>query len=490
MKAGKALWYVMALVFLVPVSSCTNDNTSEEVKESSDVSKFIWYGLHNYYLWYTEVPELQTSKYKTLDDLYRFLNQYTDYEQLFYRLLYRYGTVDKWSFIVDDYTLLEQILSGISKSMGFDFILYKMENSDDLFGVVRYVLEGSPADLAGIKRGDIFIRVNGQDLTVSNYRSLLFGLESYSLSFAYIEGDTIYPNNVTRDLTAVEIQEDPVYYWTVLDLNGVPTGYLVYNAFTSDFDGRLNDVFGDMKTAGVQKLILDLRYNGGGAITSAINLASMIYTTDESNLFSRISYNDKLQAYITGLYGDEYFNVRFTDSLLTASDANPTVPINTLNLADLYVITTNGTASSSELLINGLEPYMNVTVIGEDTYGKYVGSITLKDYDNNGTLNPSHKWGMQPIVLKIANSEGVSDYVNGLPADEKVSEDIAIMRPFGDVNETLLAAAISRITGAKKSGQAAASSWQGLERVADSKDLRPFGKEMYLNGIPRIINSR
>ena len=94
---------------------------------------------------------------------------------------------------------------------------------------------------------------------------------------------------------------------------------------------------------------------------------------------------------------------------------------------------------------------MNVVQVGEKTTGKYVGSITVKDYYTYSTLNTEHKYAMQPIVLKIANSAGISDFVGGLTPDVTAEEDIADLKPFGDLTEPLLAATIDYILGTKKS---------------------------------------
>jgi hypothetical protein len=121
-------------------------------------------------------------------------------------------------------------------------------------------------------------------------------------------------------------------------------------------------------------------------------------------------------------------------------------------MSEVYFITSQSTASASELLINGLKPYINVIQIGDVTLGKNVGSITLYDYiDNNSlTKNPNHNYAMQPIVLKIANSEGNADFVNGLLPDRSIKEDKFNLGIIGDVNEPILSETLSRINGSSK----------------------------------------
>jgi len=277
-------------------------------------------------------------------------------------------------------------------------------------------------------RGDLFMTVDGQQLNVNNYNNLLFGQDSYLLGMATYneQGNSIGPNGTTYDLTAVELQENPIHYYSVIEQGGQKIGYIVYNSFTSDFDYDLNEVFTFFQSEGVQKLILDLRYNGGGSIQSAIYLASMIYSNSPTKIFSKVNYNDKLQSYLMGAYGSDYFNYYFTN-LIEASDQHGEASIVSLGLQELYVIATDGTASASELVINGLEPYIDVTIVGETTYGKNVGSITVKDWNSQGVVNPNHKWAMQPIILQIANAAGFSDYTSGLVPDVLAEEDIVAL---------------------------------------------------------------
>ena len=122
-----------------------------------------------------------------------------------------------------------------------------------------------------------------------------------------------------------------------------------------------------------------------------------------------------------------------------------TIQTNNLNLNRLVVLTSNGTASASELIINSLRPYMEVVIVGQNTYGKNVGSITLKDE----TSPARWAWGMQPIVLRTVNSKGESAYgtKSGFSPDYLVSDNVYPFKPWGDESETLLKKALEVITG-------------------------------------------
>jgi C-terminal processing protease CtpA/Prc len=470
--------------------NCKKDSTipipdNQNIKEASAPNKFIWSALHEYYLWEEQVPNLADSKLSNPDTLNRFLNKYTDPEKLFYDLLYKYQVIDKWSFIASDAKSIEDWISGNSKTVGIDFMLGRISNTNNLFGFVRYVYKGSPAELAGIKRGDIFIKVDDQTITVSNYQTLLFSKDQYKFSFANIVNNTITPNNRNITLTAVQMQENPILKDTVFSVNGSNVGYLVYNQFNSDFDIQLNNVFKKFKDQGISKLILDLRYNGGGSVETAIYLASMIYSTDKTKVFIKSQYNNQLQDLIVKKYGSSSLLDYFTDKIAKTSKISET-PINSLGLSGLYVITSDNTASASELLINGLKAYMgnNLKSVGIETTGKYVGSITLQDTDAQGNVNPQDPWTMQPIVVKIANSSGVSDYVNGLTPDIRSEEDPGNLLPFGDPNETLLQAVLNDIKGLPQKALQLKSA--PIKKMIDSKELKPFAKNMYIN--PSLFN--
>lgn len=481
MSMKSILPYILVAVILF--SGCKKEEDPiipVVIPTASDVNLFVWNGLHDYYLWTADVPVLSNTKYANADSLNAFLNTYSDPEQLFNSLLYKYEVVDKWSFIVDDSKVIEDWISGISETMGFDFMLGRIGSSDDLFGFVRYVYKGSPAEKAGVKRGNIFVKVNDQQLTVSNYEELLLQTITYKLSFASIVDHKIVPSDRAVNMTAIEMQENPINMDTVFTFNNQKIGYLVYNGFNADFDIPLNDVIQKFKDANIEQMVLDLRYNGGGSVQSSIYLASMLYGTYTTKLFAKSQYNEGVQQFLEGEYGSDALNDNFVSTIAPYGTYLST-PVNTLNLQKIYIIVSDNTASASELLINGLRPYMNVKVVGINTTGKYVGSITLKDEDENGVVNPNDNWAMQPIIVKYANSAGVSDFVDGLTPDIVAEEDIANLLPFGDPNETLLKAVLTDMQGSVVTAMTLKSAQMGLRKVADSQTLKRFGTDMYVN---------
>ncbi len=468
------------LIFGILFSGCRKEEVPVVIPQADEINSFIWNGLHDYYLWNSQVTELSEPKYDKPDSLNAFLNKFTDHQKLFTSLLYKYKEVDKWSFLVDNSKTIDDWIAGISETMGYDLMLGRIGTSDDLFGFVRYVYKDSPAEKAGVKRGDVFLKVNDQQLTVSNYQTLLFATLNYKLGFATIANNTISPSSRTVTMTAITMQENPINKDTIFVFNNQKIGYLVYNGFNSDYDLQLNNVIKKFKDANINQMVLDLRYNGGGSVQSSIYLASMLYGTDASKVFAKAQYNAGLQSYFVDKYGAATLNDNFVTTI-EATDKNPATPITTLNLQKIYIIASDNSASASELLINGLRPHMKVTVVGTDTNGKYTGSMTVKDWDEQGNVNPKHSWAMQPIVVKYANSLGVSDYINGLTPDIKAEEDFAALLPFGDPNEDLLKVVLADIKGIPVTSMVLKSAKMGMVKVADSHDFKPFANEMFIN---------
>ncbi len=489
-----SLFSLALLVWMICLTNgCKRDKPSAPVIDrlSLEINQFIWNGLSNYYLWTDSVANLSQTKYADTNKLNSFLIPFSDHEKLFSSLLY--PTRDKWSWIVPDYTVLEKEFQGITKSFGFDFGLVLYGNGSDVFGYVRYVVKNSPAYKAGLQRGDIFTKVNGTSLDTANYQSLLFSNTTYTLGMATISGNTIIPNSTQFQLTAIELAEDPIFLDTVYTINNTNIGYLVYNQFVANYDLELNNVFQYFKNQNVQQLILDLRYNPGGSVQTAKYLSSMIYSTNSSLVILKTQYNNLLENYLVSNYGIGYFNQFFASNIL-ASGTNPSAAINSLGLSKLCVITTGNTASASELVINALKAYIPVSVIGTHSVGKYVASITLYDYNKNGIydsvagdyVNASHKYAMQPIILKIANANGVSDFYNGFTPDYVINEYkyLANLLPFGDVNEPLLKAAINNVLGLPQTKSGYENNT--FIHVADSKERLPHYNEMYF--LPRDLN--
>ncbi len=475
---------ILSLVVGFMFISCSKDEvvTPPAPPELDEIDEFIWTGLHNYYLWYSNVPNLATSK--TEKELIDLAKPYSNHEDFFESLLYERGTVDKWSWIVDDYEELENYFSGISTSMGWDLRLIRWghPNYTNVTAVVNYVVPGSPADLEEIKRGDVIYSINGQVPTMSTYSNLFFNTESMTIVLGSFAGTEVNPLSGSKSLTAVEINENPIHLTKIFEnVAGKRVGYLVYNSFTYDYNEDLRDVF-HTTFPGIDELIIDLRYNGGGSISSAIYLASMIYTTNTNTILIKSQYNDKYEAFLKGKYGSSVVYDYFANSMTFRDDENKDpLPLNSLNLSKVYFLTSSGSASASEMIVNGLKPYIDVIMVGDTTRGKYYGSSTIYDYiDNQGTKNPNHKWAMQPLIMQFENANGET-YPGGLkPAIDLIYEEgFRNLFPLGDENEPQLKMALDHIRGIPMQAMLKSDVFNKLKVIGDSKDYKPLGKEMY-----------
>ena len=437
----------ISLLVAFTFQSC-QDEDDVAAPMNIEVQNFVWNGLNLYYLWQADVPNLSDTKFKNQAALNTFLSGYPKPENLFDALRVN-ESIDKFSWIVDDYLELEGQLQGTTNNNGVEFGLsYKASGSNEIIGWVRYIIPNSDASTKNIKRGDIFYAVNGTQLTDSNYGALLFGSNNdYTLNMADIVGGVLTPNGKTVALTKTVLDENPILVNTVIESGSKKIGYLMYNGFYSNYDTKLNEAFGTLKSKGITDLVLDLRYNGGGSVTTATRLASMIAGSFTGQVFAKQQWNAKIESYYAN-NNPESLKDFFVDKI-------GTTPINSLNMTKIYILTSRSSASASELVINGLEPFMDVVQIGDVTVGKNVGSVTLYDSPDFGKeqRNPNHRYAMQPIVLKIVNKLGFGDYQSGLKPDVELKESLSNLGVLGTTTDPLLNLAIAKITGTGKTKQ-------------------------------------
>ncbi|AXG75111.1 peptidase S41 [Flavobacterium arcticum] len=466
---------ITLLLAALMVTSLTFQSCEDMDDKAVPVNDFIWKGLNLYYLWQEQVPELDDDRFSNQAQLNSYLEGFSSPESLFQNLLYEPGTTDRFSVIFPDYRVLENALQGVSTSNGVEFgLVYADESQTSVFGYVRYILPDSDAATKDIQRGDIFYAINGTPLNDGNYQSLL-SETTYTLNFADYNDGELTPNGEEVTLTKTEYAENPVYTTNVITEDEHVIGYFMYNGFYSSYDDELNAAFGQLASQGVNELVLDLRYNSGGSVRTATYLASMITGQFNGELFAKEQWNSKLQAYYEDRNPAALVN-NFTNKL--SNDA----AINSLNLNKVYILTTRSTASASELIINCLKPYVDVTVIGDVTTGKNVGSVTLYDSQDFSKNNRSgvHTYAMQPIVLKVVNKNNFGDYEQGINPDIELKEDFGNMGIIGDPNEPLFATAIADITG---NGRFSIPDNNNHKLFKDSKSMRRFGTEMYKDDI-------
>ncbi|CAH8290190.1 C-terminal processing protease CtpA/Prc [Mariniflexile fucanivorans] len=465
-------------------TSCFEDENDNQIS-TTEINDFVWKGMNSWYNWQSEVPNLADSKDDNSSEYQAFLNQTDNPEDFFNSLRFQYGTTDRFSWFIEDYVEQLKEFQGISISHGIRYQSVQINSNGDIIIYVRYVADNSPASSVNIKRGDIINAINGTVLNTSNFNNVVNGLyeDTVTLSFAS-ENDGILTFLEEKTITATVIFENPVYLKKIFnDVNGKKVGYLVYNGFRTSYNDELNAAFSYFKNENINELILDLRLNGGGSVATSAYLSSMIYADANVEEFANLKFNSK--------HTEENGSYHFTNTL-NVYDSNDnkigTETINRLNtINNLYVLTSNSTASASEMVINGLKPYMNsVKLVGTTTEGKNVGSITLydspkTDYQDPSSANSSHSYAMQPIVFQISNKNGESDYTQGFAPDIEVKEYEYWnnILAFGDENEVVLKAALDDIKGV--TGKISSSKKQLFAKKLELTDTsKKFEKEMYI----------
>ncbi len=460
--------HVLLLIALVFFAGCKEEEiqsqtAAKETNPNATVNNWIYDEMTTWYLWTDKLAAKPTTVNTLSPDAY------------FKSLIFEPGVTDRFSWIQESAEELTASLQGRNTALGIRTSPFFTDATQSKVAfTVSFTLKGSPADRAGIKRGDFITKVGGNDITVDNFRTVL-SPENLSLTMGDYVNGSIVPNSTVINVTKEEVQTNPIQHYSIITEGSKKIGYLVYTQYLSQYDDEMRKVFGEFKAAGVTELVLDLRFNGGGFISSATTLSSLIGRGASS---SKVAYRDEWNAEVTKQYKDRfganYFTKFFRDE-----------PNNIgASLKRVFVLTTASTASASELTMNNLLPYMEVIQIGGNTAGKNVGSITIADEQKRW------KWGMQPIVLRTVNADGNSDYgsADGFTPKVRVSDNRLPFRQFGDKSETLLAAAIEYMNG----GPTAATAANARIRPSAMVSPRSFADnprqdryEMYAEPLPR-----
>jgi C-terminal processing protease CtpA/Prc len=390
-----------------PVSTTPTVSAADMLKDSVLVHS------RDIYLWNTQIPSTFNARnYADPIKIMEAIRQYSS-EAGFA------DPVDRFSFAIkqDEWDAMSAGMGTIGTTTGNDgdfglSVFFRVEG--DLR--VRLVEPSSPAGVAGIRRGWRITKINGNtDITTSNSDFIVDNVyEAASAKITFLKPDG---QSVDIDLTRGHYPEKPVYLDSVYSISNKSIGYLVFNSFLGDRPAVLDEfqrVFSKFASKGVSEVILDLRYNGGGYVSLQETLANYLVNNAANG----------------GIMMKQEYNAQNTRN-------NETIKFNkqgSLNLSRLYVIVSNATASASELLINNLKPYMDVKLIGANTYGKPVGFFPI----------PAGEYYIFPVSFRSTNKNGEGNYFNGLTVNSKVADGLD--KDWGDITETRLASAIRNIT--------------------------------------------
>ncbi|GAA3583967.1 S41 family peptidase [Snuella lapsa] len=482
MKLLKAsiILFIVALLTI----SCFEDNDDNTVSVSQ-INDFVWKGMNLWYFWQQDVHDLADDRFTSNEEYASFLNSFSNPRDLFNHLKF---SEDRFSWIVDDYFELINSLNGISKANGMEFGLAQISGSNNLVGFVEYILPGTDAKAKSLKRGDLFTGVNGTTITIDNYVDLLFSdVDSYTLNMAEYNGNTLESNGIDITLNKQAYTENPILIAKTFDYSGKKIGYLMYTQFINNFDEQLNNAIGNFKSESIDELVVDLRYNPGGHVSSAIHLSTMITGQFAGDLFLTQVYNDKIQSVVS----EEDVSVYFPTTI------SGNTPINSLNLNKVYILAQGSSASASELVINCLNPYIDVIHIGDTTRGKNEFSRTILDVPSCGYLlgngcdeepNPNHTWGIQPLIGRNANADGFYQYTNGLSPEQNLvlEENILNLGVLGETDEPLLSKALQHISGNGKMTDLKQEEMR-FKPITSSKLHTLIRDNMYIDTVPKEV---
>jgi C-terminal processing protease CtpA/Prc len=494
-----------AIISILIVAGCSDHSSPvgphHRGEQASQKRHFVWNAMNFWYFWQADVPKLADnhSYFDNDQDFQDYLKSFDKPKSLFQDLLNKPGTIDRFSYFIPDYKTFNKQTKGDFMGLGFEYGFVNFTDINKLIAYVQYVVPESPADKAGLKRGEIITKVDGKTLTINNYAGSLSNQSAHTLTLGEFNKDNKLKNDSTIKIQPANYTKDPVFYHTVIDTGGTQIGYLVYNAFHLNSHKELNKVFDKFKSKGISNLILDLRYNPGGALITSRVLGSMISGQSPGNIFAELKFNKKRSAQNdTIYYGKNVPIFNDQDSVIN------TLPINSLSISNMYILIGHGTASASEALISGLKPYMgNLTLIGDTTIGKNHGEIVLynsgKPYVDKDNVKPDTKFALSPMLFQITNKKHL-DYHQGFAPDYEVNEinylnHLPPLRGSKFTKDPLVHKAISLITGQQTSIKARSQARLLNSRrylhgrlIKDSRDLQPEGKPAIL--YPQMLKKR
>ena len=427
-------------------SDSDDEETATVTEETYYVTYFANYVMSIYYYWLDEIsdkidevlnPNTCTDPISAVEEI-----RYSDSTT---------GIVDSWTQLTDDYDSFTSSVDGVETTYGLLCMRGAFSNSDSYFYIVCAVYKDSPAEEAGIKRGDFIIGLNGEEITSSNYYDL-YDSSSITLNMATLSGNTLSANGTSYTLTAISMYEDPVLYYTIYDVGSKKVGYIVYDSFDLTSVSTLIEISKEFKAEGVTELILDLRYNGGGYVLTEQVMASM-YAPEANVKAKDVLEMEIYNSYLTEVY-DSYYNSsdwnktyfqtswNYTTSNSGIDFQHDTSDAN-IGLDKVYGLVTGNSASASEALLTVLMPYMDVELVGETSYGKYCSGYIMEPSDVFSRY-PSvlDNWGIYVMVSIYQNANGETPCMpNGMEPDIYAEEDLPFV-DWGDESDPLLRAAL------------------------------------------------
>jgi C-terminal peptidase prc len=386
--------------------------------------------MEEHYLWYQHIPDVDPTQYRS-PEAYLDVIRYRSLDETFSYITSRAAT--------EAYYNDSQFIGvGVSTRI----------NGSEM--QVLQVYDGSPASEGGLARGHRIREINGRSVE----RIIASGDvdEAWGPSTIGTEVNVVYETRSGERRAARMVKRSvtipTVSFTRVFDIDGRKTGYLELRNFVEPSYAALDGAFASFREAGASELVLDLRYNGGGLVDVAVHLAGLVGgAAARGQVFGEMVHNDK--------------NTSENETIRFPSESSG------LELTRLIVVTTRASASASELVINGLRPYLSVVVVGDTTYGKPVGQYGFNFCDKT----------LAAVAFSIVNARGEGDYFDGISADCVAADDIE--HDMGDQAEASLSEALRFV----RTGACSATAASGLARPA------PFERGARLTGWRALVNA-
>lgn len=389
MKFPKLLLLVAILISSLTYTSCNKDNSTHQKNEFDVIDEV----MTEWYFWNDELPPIESSNYNSA-------NAY--FEDLLV-------SIDRWSFIANRDQLLAFLANGTYTGYGLAF---KFDNNNDVR--VKLIFAESPLASEGITRGWKLTTINNVQTSNLSENEILAELDKPSSDFIF-ENDLGEQKEISAN--QITLDQNSVLKRIVINHQGVKVAYLAFDSFLEKSEDELNEAFSYFREQNAEELVLDLRYNGGGSTAIANQLSSLITgNAFAGEIYSQVYHNESKMG--------EDFTEAFQEQ--TAAYAFDRV----------FIITTSATASASEMVINGLKPYMDqIILIGSTTHGKPVGMYVFEDESLNLAI--------VPISFTITNADDEGNYFEGIPVDYQITDDLS--HDFGNIAESNFKAALDYI---------------------------------------------
>ena len=413
-------------------SSHLNTDSQYLIGTYEDENNWIRSWSHETYLWYNELPDIDPS---SIQDAEEYFNQMKSSATT------NSGKPkDQFHYTQNTEDYIQYAQSGVTAGYGFNYIL--TQPTPPRKAKIIYSQIDSPASKNEIRRGAEIISIDGEALIDGDSDIINAGLKPSNPgeTHTFVIKDLSSTTTRTVDLVSIAFIENPIHTDGIINRANLKIGYIVLNTFaTASAERQLVETIYSLKQNQIDELIIDLRYNGGGYLDISAALGTMIAGDNAlSQTYTELLFNDKRSV--------QNKFIPFPSTTYGIAKSYPSgIPLPTLDLSRVYIISSNNTASASESLINGLRGIdFEVILIGSSTRGKPYGWLPK----NNCGITYS------TIQFKSTNAKGFGDYADGFtPSIEKndhdqvqgcgVYEDLNHL--LGDKNEKMLATAIYHI---------------------------------------------